>query len=160
MAWVQPNWAPGSNGYDPALLAMDDGSATGYRWQISDNRQSLILNNGSSSQSVALDLTDDNPHHVALAMDNGIWTAYLDGRPAGTITQTFGTQTGLPLHIGGTALASTSMDHSMKSSSTAVRCPMKPFTTSPIQSIRPFHLFHCAIVTSTGLFGPGSIMMI
>ncbi len=40
-------------------------------------------------------------HHVALTHDGSAWTGYLDGKALGSVEQTFGSVTGLPLKIGG-----------------------------------------------------------
>ena len=68
MAWVKPAWGAGTNGYNPTLLAMDDGSQTGYRWQISDDYQSLILDNGTQSESVPVNLSANEWVHLALTV--------------------------------------------------------------------------------------------
>ncbi|MEZ4867001.1 MAG: LamG-like jellyroll fold domain-containing protein [Caldilineaceae bacterium] len=100
MAWIQPIWTPGSRGDDATILSMDDGATTGYRWQISNNLDSMVLDNGTSKQTLPMSLNSGQWAHVALVMKDGVWTGYRNGAPIGTITQTFGSQVNLPLHIG------------------------------------------------------------
>ena len=100
MAWVKPAWSAGANGYNPTLLAMDDGSQTGYRWQISDDYQSMILDNGSQSESMPVTVSANEWVHLAMTVENGRMTSYVNGIAMGTVTQTLGVQINLPLHIG------------------------------------------------------------
>ncbi|MCP4544812.1 MAG: DUF11 domain-containing protein, partial [Chloroflexi bacterium] len=99
MAWVKPDWTSGANGYDPAILSLSDGVDTAYRWQIADDYQSMSLFNGSTSHSVPVTLTPGQWHHLALALNDGQWTGYVDGVATGVATQTFGSTTGLPLYL-------------------------------------------------------------
>ncbi|MCP5099573.1 MAG: hypothetical protein GY943_28805, partial [Chloroflexi bacterium] len=100
MAWVAPTWSAGTMGYAPMLLALDDGANSGVRLQIADDRQSLILSSGAVSDAIPMDITGVEWHHLAVALESDVWTAYLDGAPMGTITQTLSITTGLSLHIG------------------------------------------------------------
>ena len=108
MAWISP--AVAANG-DYTLLAADDGSTTGFRWQIAGDLQSMLLNNGTTTESVVVSNGngsavidgDGSWSHVALVMEDGRWTGYVDGLSIGSVTQSFGTQSDLPLHIGSTA---------------------------------------------------------
>ncbi|MEZ4678444.1 MAG: LamG-like jellyroll fold domain-containing protein [Caldilineaceae bacterium] len=100
MAWIQPTWAAGSRGDNATILSMDDGTTTGYRWQINNDLNGMVLDNGTTSQTLPLSLSSGQWAHVALVMQDGVWTGYLNGEPMGTITQTFGSQVNLPLNIG------------------------------------------------------------
>jgi len=100
MAWIRPTWASGANGYDPVILSLSDGVNTAYRWQIGDDYQHMSLFNGAETQSVPVSLTPNEWHHLALTLADGQWTGYVDGVASGVMTQTFGSTTGLPLHLG------------------------------------------------------------
>ncbi|MEM7799336.1 MAG: LamG-like jellyroll fold domain-containing protein, partial [Chloroflexota bacterium] len=99
MAWVQPTWSAGSQGYDPVLLEVKDGDA-GYRWEIADDYGSMSLSTVTETQSIGISL-DPNGSHLAVTINqDGTWTGYVDGVAAGTMTQTFGTTNGLSITIG------------------------------------------------------------
>ncbi len=100
MAWIQPTWTAGSRGDDATILSMDDGTTTGYRWQISNNLESMVLDNGTTSETLPLSLSSGQWTHVALVLKDGLWTGYRNGEPVGVITQSFGSQVNLPLNIG------------------------------------------------------------
>ena len=101
MAWIQPTWTAGSLGADATILSMDNGTQTGYRWQIANGLNGMSLNNGTSTETLPMSLSSGQWSHVALVMEEGVWTGYLNGVPVGDpITQTFGSQVDLPLHIG------------------------------------------------------------
>ncbi len=95
MAWVQPNLST-----DGTLLAMADGTETGFQWQIQGNLQALLVNNGSSIGSIPVNLTNGQWTHLALSLDDDKWTAHVDGVTVGTFTQTVSIPADLPLHIG------------------------------------------------------------
>ena len=40
-AWVKPTWSPGSNGYDPTILAMSDSGGNRYGIRIADDYASV-----------------------------------------------------------------------------------------------------------------------
>jgi hypothetical protein len=90
-AWIYPTWTASSNGSSPAILGMSGASGTRMAWQISDDYQSMSLYNGSQTESVSVSLTPNQWAHVALVMDDGTWTGYLNGVSLGSITQSFGT---------------------------------------------------------------------
>lgn len=100
MAWIKPTWATSAPGYNPAILAVRDGSGTRYSWHINRNYQTMELWNGSSVGQLTVNLTRNQWVHVALVMQDGKWTGYLNGVAVGTITQSFSSQVGKPLNIG------------------------------------------------------------
>jgi uncharacterized repeat protein (TIGR01451 family) len=100
LAWVKPSWSAGAKGYNPTILGLGDSTGSGYRWQLADNYGTMILHNGATSASVPVNLAANTWHHLALVHDGMTWTGYVDGIPAGVITQSVGSLTGLPLHIG------------------------------------------------------------
>ena len=100
-AWIYPTWTASGNGYDPAILGISGASGTRMGWHISDDYQTMSLVNGSQTESVTVSLTPNQWAHVALVMDDGTWTGYLNGVSVGSVTQSFGTITDtLSLNIG------------------------------------------------------------
>ena len=100
LAWVKPSWSAGAKGYNPTILGLGDSTNSGYRWQLADNYQSMILSTGATTASVPVNLAANTWHHLALVHDGTTWTGYVDGIPAGVITQSVGSLTGLDLHLG------------------------------------------------------------
>lgn len=99
-AWVKPTWTAGGNGYNPGILGVRDGSGTRFSWHIRDNYQAIDIYNGDTVGTVSVALTPGVWQHLAVVQEGGQWTAYLNGAPIGTVTQSFGSLSGLPLSIG------------------------------------------------------------
>ena len=78
MAWIKSNTANG------ALLSMRDGSGTHYTWQLGGN--SMLLTVGVTTESLAISVADGSWHHLALSMNDGVWTGYVDGVATGSTT--------------------------------------------------------------------------
>ncbi|HSH01071.1 MAG TPA: LamG-like jellyroll fold domain-containing protein [Anaerolineae bacterium] len=93
MLWLKPDWTAGSKGHNPILAQSGNSS-----FLIDDNLGTLTVDNGTTQQTVPLTLTTNSWHHLALVTDGTVWTAYLDGQPTGTVTQTI--DINLPLQIG------------------------------------------------------------
>jgi uncharacterized repeat protein (TIGR01451 family) len=96
LAWVRPGWSSGANGYNPTVLRMNGR----YSLALGDDYGSLILSNGTQSQTIPANLSANQWQHLAVTINGDQWTAYLDGVALGTITQTIGGAIGQPLHIG------------------------------------------------------------
>lgn len=99
-AWVKPTWAAGANGYNPGILGVRGSGGTRFSWHIRDDYSAIDLYNGDTVGSLPISITPGAWHHLALVQEGSQWTGYLDGVALGTVSQPFGTQTGLPLMIG------------------------------------------------------------
>ncbi|MEM7128456.1 MAG: LamG-like jellyroll fold domain-containing protein [Chloroflexota bacterium] len=93
MLWFKPSWTSSVNGYDPILATVN-----GNTLALDRNLQTLIVNNGTSSQSASAPLNNNVWHHLAIVSDGAAWTAYVDGTATDTVTQTL--TLGLPLTLG------------------------------------------------------------
>ncbi|MEM7124821.1 MAG: LamG-like jellyroll fold domain-containing protein [Chloroflexota bacterium] len=93
MAWVQS-----ANG--GTLLAASDGATTGFNWQLANDLSSMSLTTASGTESAAITMNANEWTHLALVIEDGQWTGYVNGLATAAVTQTLGTQAGLPLHIG------------------------------------------------------------
>ncbi|MCP5094077.1 MAG: DUF11 domain-containing protein, partial [Chloroflexi bacterium] len=100
MAWVNPAWGAGSNGYNPTILAVDDGVTTNFRWQLADDYSAMVLATDSGTESIPIAINPNEWTHLALTLEGGAWTGYVNGISTEPITQSFGIQTGLPFNIG------------------------------------------------------------
>lgn len=101
-AWVRPTWPAGSNGYNPAILAMRTGGNVRYSWQIRDNYSSMYIWDGTNAGQVPVNLSPNQWYHLAVVQQGSTWTGYVNGVAVGTVNQSFGSKTGLPLRIGTT----------------------------------------------------------
>ena len=99
-AWIYPTWGASSNGYNPTIMAVDDGTSSNFRWQIADDYSSMLLVTPSDTESVAVSISPNEWTHVALSLESGQWVGYVNGLPTAQVTQTLGTTDDLPLHIG------------------------------------------------------------
>ncbi|MCP5097775.1 MAG: tandem-95 repeat protein, partial [Chloroflexi bacterium] len=102
MAWVNPTWNAGSNGYDPTILAVDDGLTTNFRWQLADDYSAMVLVTDSGTESIPITINPNEWTHLALVMEEDSWAGYVNGISTEPVTQTFGLQSGLPFNIGAT----------------------------------------------------------
>ncbi|MEM7800159.1 MAG: LamG-like jellyroll fold domain-containing protein, partial [Chloroflexota bacterium] len=99
-AWIYPTWTSGGNGYNPTILAVDDGTNTNFRWQIADDYSAMLLVTPGGTESVPVSMTPNQWTHLALVLDNNNWTGYVNGASTAGITQTLGLTPDLPLNIG------------------------------------------------------------
>lgn len=98
-AWIKPAWSS-SPGSAYSILALADSSNTRYNWQIASDYRSIRLFNGSTTSSISATITPNQWQHVALVQTGTEWTAYLNGTHLGSVEQSFGTASNLPLQIG------------------------------------------------------------
>ncbi|MCA0350423.1 MAG: hypothetical protein LCH85_00375 [Chloroflexi bacterium] len=98
-AWIKPNWNS-SSGSAYSILALADSSNTRYNWQVASDYRSIRLFNGSTTSSISATITPNQWQHVALVQTGSEWTAYLNGTNLGSVEQSFGTASNLPLQIG------------------------------------------------------------
>jgi predicted outer membrane repeat protein len=113
-AWIKPAWAAGSRGYDPAILALSDGASTRYSLRVSDDYSALLIDNGATTESVAVaGLAQGEWAHVAIVHDGNSWTAYVNGSAVGGASQSLGSAAGLPLVIGAASSGSGFFDGSI-----------------------------------------------
>ena len=105
-AWIYPTWSSGSNGYNPTVLAVDNGTSHNFRWQIADDYSGMFLTTPSGTESLNTTVTPNQWTHIAVTIDDGQWQGYVNGLPIGVVTQTVGTTTDLPLNIGASNSAS------------------------------------------------------
>ncbi|MBA3469749.1 MAG: hypothetical protein H0T53_08900 [Herpetosiphonaceae bacterium] len=99
-AWIRPTWTAGSNGYNPAILALRSAGGTRYSWHLRDNYSHLDIYNGATVGAAAVSISPNQWTHVAVVQAGSRWTAYVNGVEVGGADQAFGSATGLPLTIG------------------------------------------------------------
>ncbi|MEM7799838.1 MAG: LamG-like jellyroll fold domain-containing protein, partial [Chloroflexota bacterium] len=110
MAWVQPTWAAGSNGYNPIILDAENGN-DGFSLEIADDYSSMLVRTVTETLSVPIAINPNEWTHLALQIDPaGAWTGYVNGLPTDTISQTFGIAPDLALTIGSDADGSSSFE--------------------------------------------------
>ena len=99
-AWFMPLWSAGAKGYDPALFVLENGNNEGVVVQIGDDHQHISIQNGIFNHQSPIDFTDSGWHHIALTIDNDLWTVYFDGVAIGSTQEPVPTSAEMTLSIG------------------------------------------------------------
>jgi hypothetical protein len=103
--WFRPDWAPGSLGYDPVLIANSQGPIlTRYAVQVDRNLAGISLANGTSISTVHYPFARGQWYHLAVAGNAATAQVYVNGRPVGSTSNGFGTLIVLPLNLGSDGL--------------------------------------------------------
>jgi hypothetical protein len=103
-AWVMPNWTAGSMSYNPAVLALRNGSPSDYSIHIRNGLNAIDLYTSPSGVvSWSYTMTKGTWYHLAFVYSSGTVTCYVNGTSLGSVSASLGTVSNYPLTIGATA---------------------------------------------------------
>jgi hypothetical protein len=99
-AWIQPTWVSGSNGYNPTVMALRNGTPTRLSMHIRDNYSAVDFFNGTGSGTVTYAFAPNQWSHIAMTYNSGTIYFYVNGIQINSTTSTQSGNTTLPFVIG------------------------------------------------------------